>query len=158
MHRLIRDHLEEVLTGSNPSAEQHLRECQECSAEIAAMREQAAMLREWRAPDAALDPQPGFYARVLERIEARGATSIWSLFFESPFGRRIAVASLALALLLGVYLVSTEQSAEQTVVAGPQLQLLPALPGEDEPGLVLTRAGAPDRDAVLVNLVTYQEQ
>src|ERR1043166_8638392 len=148
MHRLIRDHLEEVLTGSNPAAEQHLRECQECSAEIAAIREQAAMLREWRAPDAVLDPQPGFYARVLERIEARGATSIWSLFFESPFGRRIAVASLALALVRGVYLVAAEHAATESVVAGPELQLRRALPGEDEPGLVLTRAGAPDRDAV----------
>jgi hypothetical protein len=29
--------------------------------------------------------------------------------------------------------------------------------GEDQPGLVLTQ-GTPDRDSVLLNLVTYQEQ
>jgi hypothetical protein len=157
MHRLIRDHLEEVLAES-PSqggsdarqAREHLKECAECAAELAAMREQAALLRELRSPEES-EVQAGFYARVMERIEAQGAASIWNLFFESPFGRRIAVASMALALLLGVYLVTSEQSG------GQQVQLIA---GEDQPGLVLTgaAAGTPDRDAVLVNLVTYREQ
>jgi hypothetical protein len=151
MHRLIRDHLEEVLArpnGSGPAA-QHLEECAECRDEIAAMREHAAILQEFRAPEQ--EPHPGFYARVMERIETQGPGSIWNLFFESPFGRRIAFASMALAVLLGLFLVSSEQF----LPANEPVQLA----GEDQPGTVLTPArGTPDRDAVLVNLVTYQEQ
>ena len=158
MHRLIRDRLEEVLaqqpelTGTSP-VDQHLNECRECSEQVAAMREQATLLRDFKAR-AEMEPQPGFYARVMERIEAQGVASIWSLFFESPFGRRIAVASMALALLLGVYLVTTERSAEPIGIANQPAQMLP---GEDQPALTLG-GGTPDRDSVLVNLVTYQGQ
>ena len=155
MHREIRDHLEEVLARPAEKASTysaHLAACKECRDEIAALREQAELLREWRAP-AEAEPRPGFYARVIERIEAQGARSIWNLFFESAFGRRIAVAAMALALLLSVSLVTLERSAEPLVAN----QGSAVIPGEDQPGLVLTEAGA-DKDAVLVNLVTYREQ
>jgi predicted anti-sigma-YlaC factor YlaD len=145
MHRSIRDHLEEVLAGPRGGAElqEHLKSCQECGGEVEAMREQALLLRGLRT-DA--EPRPGFYARVRERIDAEGPASIWNVFIESAFGRRIAMASMALALLLGVYVVTAEQrdhSSVVTVSAGDQ---------------VWNAAGTPDRDAVLVNLVTYQEQ
>jgi hypothetical protein len=154
MHGMIRDHLEEVLARRKPGLDgglAHLDECAECSGEVAAMRKQAELLQSLRADEEA-EPRPGFYARVMERIEAQGARSIWSLFFESPFGRRVAVASMALALLLGVYLVTSERSEEQLGIGTAQAQ---SIAGEDQPGFVV---GAPDRDAVLVNLVTYQEQ
>ena len=163
MHRLIRDHLEKVLADSaagphasqTNSQETHLCQCEECRSELAAMREQAVLLRNLRTPPAVdVDPRPGFYARVMERIEAQGAGSIWNLFFESPFGRRIAAASMALALLLGIYLVTSERFTEARHISEPT-QLIA---GEDAPGMVLTSDGAPDRDSVLVNLVTYQEQ
>jgi len=161
MHRVIRDHLEEVLAqtpGAGP-AKQHLDDCEECRTEIVRMREHATLLRSLRPPqlNEPVEPRAGFYARVMERIEAEGPVSIWNVFSESPFGRRIAVASMALALAVGVYLYTTEQSEPGGVnrplefVSGP-------LPGEDQPGLVLTSSGAPDRDSVLVNLVTYREQ
>lgn len=165
MHRLIRDHLEQVLAAprsrhssaapnsadvKEPNA--HLAECEACRDEIAAMREQAEMLRELRAD---VEPRPGFYARVLERIEAQGPGSIWNTFSESAFSRRIAVASMALVLLLGVYLVATEPLQTHSNAANQPIQLLI---GDDQPGLELSSAGLPDRDAVLVNLVTYQEQ
>ena len=178
MHRIIRDHLEEVLTGLGSAPEhpagKHLTECEECREIVAAMREQAEVLRQWRVADAeiaAVDPRPGFYARVLERIETQGAGSVFTLFFDSLFGRRIAMASLALALLLGVYVISSEQMAEPEVagVDGlPQATLVSNLPQDlqgafsdsvfsdnGQPRLV---TGAPDQDAVLVNLVTYREQ
>ncbi len=155
MHRFIRDHLEEVLSETNrkgPSA-QHLDECSECRDEVAAMREHAALLRELRAP-AEIESRPGFYARVMERIEAQGPGSIWNIFFESPFGRRIAIASMALVVLLGLFLVSSEQ----LMPLNEPVQIA----GEDQPASVLATpgspAGTPDRDSVLVNLVTYREQ
>ena len=98
----MRDELERVLEGkADPSPED--RE------EIAAMMEQAAWIRELRAPEDC-EPKPGFYARVMDRIEAQGAASIWSLFFDSQFARRLAVASMTVALCLGVYMVSVERS------------------------------------------------
>jgi hypothetical protein len=148
MHRVIRDHLEVVLAervdGDAGSA--HLSDCNECRTEVEAMREQARQLRQLKADT---EPSPGFYARVMERIETQGPLSIWSAVFDSPFGRRLAVASMALALILGIYLVTSEEMADRTTVA---------VIGEDQPGLVLTPSGPPDRDSVLVNLVTYREQ
>jgi len=172
MHRHVREHLEEVLAdrGSSKSSGEagtHLAECRECSDEVNAMRGHAALLREWRAPEKEeAEPRPGFYARVLERIEAEGPASIWNLFFESTFGRRLAIASLALAALLGVGLISTEwlsnQGTETAVETRPFAQELrgQVVVGEDQPGVVLTGAvdSAPDQDSVLVNLVTYREQ
>jgi len=172
MHRIIREHLEEVLTGPGSAPEhpagKHLAECEECRDAVAAMREQSALLQQWRVTE--VDPHPGFYARVIERIEAQGPGSVFTLFFDSMLGRRIAMASLALALLLGVYVISSEQMAEP-VVAGidglPQASLVPnqvsdltqdlqgVFSDSGQPRLV---TGAPDQDAVLVNLVTYREQ
>lgn len=153
MHRRMRDQIEEVLSGSpDASRQQHLDECAECREEIAGMREQAAWMRDLRAP-AGVGPRPGFYARVMERIEAQGAISIWSLVFDSAFGRRIAVAAMALALLLGVYVVSSEQSAEQTIVLTGQPDTVLS---DGLSAAVL--ASSSNQDAVLVNLVTYQEQ
>jgi predicted anti-sigma-YlaC factor YlaD len=147
MHRSIRDHLEEVLAGSRDGAklQEHLTNCEECGSEVEAMREQALLLRDLRSD---VEPRPGFYARVMERIDAEGPASIWNVFIESAFGRRLAMASMVLALLLGVYVVTAEQRDHSGVVrvdAGDQ-------------GLVWNEPGAPDRDAVLVNLVTYREQ
>src|SRR5258708_2797912 len=119
MHREICDYLEEILSGAPPeSATKHLRRCEECRETVVSMAGQAALLRVLKAP-ADAEPRPGFYARVLERIEAEGPVSIWNLFAESAFGKRIAVASLALALLLGIYLVSVERTAEPMVAGEP---------------------------------------
>jgi hypothetical protein len=168
MHRIIRDHLEEVLSGPG-SAPEHLAGCEECREEIAAMREQAAVLRQCRA-ESELEPRPGFYARVMDRIEAQTPLSVWTLFFDSMFGRRIALASLALALLIGVYVISSEQMPDPQIagVDGlPQALLVTNLEPNGvtdlPPDFVLSgqsrmAAGAPDQDAVLVNLVTYREQ
>lgn len=162
MHRLVRDHLEDIVAGVEAApVSEHLRACEECRSDVTAMRAHSAALRELRAPDDA-EPRPGFYARVMERIEAQGPVSIWNLFIESAFGRRIAVASLALALLLGVYLISSERAADQPMVAGQQAH--PAVVvGEDAPGRVIgqmdqSSMDKTSNDDVLVNLVTYQEQ
>jgi hypothetical protein len=184
MHRIIRDHLEQVLAGPGTAAEhpagKHLLECEECRAEVTAMREHAALLRQWRPLAVDMEPRPGFYARVLDRIEAQGPSSVFTLFFDSLFARRIAMASMALALLLGVYVISSEQMAEPAIASVdrlPQATLVSSqvsdMPqdlsnvfddkvfSEDlfsqdvEPRFV---ARTPDQASVLVNLVTYREQ
>ena len=57
-----------------------------------------------------------FTRAFMERIEAEGPASIWNVFIESAFGRRIAMASMALALLFGVYVVTAEQKEHSTVL------------------------------------------
>ena len=164
MHPVMRDQLEKALAGTpDQAAERHLAECPECSAEFEFMKEHAEAVRLLRAP-AELEPRAGFYARVMERIEAEGA-SIWDLFFESAFGRRIAIASLALALLLGVYLISAERSDASVVATSDQAVELagPALDSTMQVPLQVQSVGlgdltTPDQDSVLVNLVTYREQ
>jgi len=149
MHRGVRDKLEDILAGRRPR-DRHLDECAECKDEVAAMLEQHRLLQSLRPPDE-VEPRAGFYARVIERIESQGALSIWSLFFESAAGRGLAMASMVLALSLGVYLVSSERDAALPAAAG-QVMAIPDFGA----GAMLT--GSPDRDAVLVNLVTYREQ
>jgi len=171
MHREIRDHIEDVLAGSRPDTLQHTREhlaeCGECRGEVRDMQEQTALLQALRAPeDFSADLRPGFYARVMERIEAEGPISIWNLFIESAFGRRIAMASLALALLIGVYVVTAERSAEDSIIAlqaplGASPQTVVA--GEDAPAREISQVDQlqtdqSSEDAVLANLVTYREQ
>src|ERR1700676_2111099 len=143
MHREIRNHIEDVLASSKPvPGSEHLAQCEECRIEIQSMREQTALLRELRAPEGfTSEPRPGFYARVMERIEAEGPISIWNLFIESAFGRRIAVASLALALLVGVYLVTSERSAEEPAIAAQESQQVAS--GEIEQQLVVAGEDAP---------------
>jgi anti-sigma factor RsiW len=153
MHRLIQDHLEEVLRETdgerveNSPAAVHLSACRECREEVAAMRRQASALRALRVTKDSLAPRAGFYARVMERIEAQRPVDIWQLFFDSAFARRIAMASMAMAVLFSLYLVSSERYAQPVAVAVE----------ESQPGMTLA-AGLPDKDAVLVNLVTYREQ
>jgi hypothetical protein len=175
MHREIEDHIEDVLAGPHPVSQpgilkqtrEHLAQCGECRSEVQGMEQQTALLRELRAPeDFAADLRPGFYARVMERIEAEGPISIWNLFIESAFGRRIAMASLALALLIGVYVVTAERSAEDSIIAlqsppaGPQQTIVE---GEDAPAREITQVDQlqtdqSSEDAVLANLVSYREQ
>jgi len=71
------------------------------------MREQAALLRTLKSEEET-EPAAGFYARVIQRIEERAKDSIWGVLIYSPFGKRLAYASLTLAVLLGSYVVTQE--------------------------------------------------
>jgi len=109
----------------------------------------------------------------MERIEAQTPGSVYELFFDSVFGRRLAMAALALALLLGVYVVSSEQMAspvagggslQVTLVSDQALEMPQDFPSALADGVFSDHAqpmlvtGTPDQGAVLLNLVTYREQ
>lgn len=114
------------------------------------MREHSLLIRSTlAAPD--VDTAAGFYARVIARIEAQTKPSIWNILLE-PFVRRIVYASLALMLLLGGVLVSTEPHEEETASL-PEVMLA----SDEEPAPLLGTDQERDRDAVLVNLTTYQQ-
>ncbi len=113
MHQPIRDNLEEYLKGSARQVPQefhtHLETCEDCANELRLFQGQAEMLRLLQ-PDGDLDPRAGFYARVMDRIEQEGRSSIWSALLQPNFGRRLAMASAVLVMLLGTYLVTIGSS------------------------------------------------
>jgi anti-sigma factor RsiW len=150
MHGPIRDRLEELLNGRDGRQDlnAHLASCAECSGEVSIMKQQSEFFRSLRAPEE-MDPAPGFYARVMQRIEERGVTSIWSAFAYSTFGKRLAVASLALALALGTWVIGSERE-------DGHLGFGPVVAQESNPEPV---AGDQQhqRDVVLVNLVSSSD-
>lgn len=156
MHGLIRQGVEEYLHGGPgrrlpDGFEEHLRSCEECREEVSWMQDQSQLLRVL-APTRELDPAPGFYARVLEKIEIQQVVSPWGAFLDPIFGRRLAVASLTLALLLGGFLALNERLNSGSSPANPES----IMAVEDHPpGLGQDRER--DRDTILVTLATYHE-
>ncbi len=154
MHRLIRERLEDYLRHTPGKKvpiefEHHLRACDECREELSWMQEQSQMMRAL-APARQMDPPVGFYARVMERIEARQSTSMWTLLLEPAFTRRIMATSLLLACLLGGYLAFTETQSTHPPEAIAAFE-------EHQPGQDLGINRNHDRDTMLVTLATYNE-
>ena len=161
MHRSTRDRLEELLTGragqlsSNGdeqatiiSSGRHAEQCPECSSELHAMREQAEWVRRLKYPED-LELPAGFYARVMQRIEHHARHSIWYGLVYSPVGKRLAYASLSVALALGVYVMTAEHfDHPQYARAAKTQKVSPEVSGAATP--------AEQRDAVLVNLVSVE--
>jgi predicted anti-sigma-YlaC factor YlaD len=143
--------LDQSLPAGHPVAA-HLAACTECREEVDAMLVQNELLRSWTltgdVPEA--EPRPGFYARVLEKIEAQRPVSIWALFTESLVGRRLATASLAMALVMGAFVVAGESGG--TPQAAQQMD--PLYPGTFA-SEVMT-ANASGNGAVFASLVSYQ--
>lgn len=149
MHQPIRNGLEAYLTGDTGLPEdfsEHLKSCSECSEQVEVMRQQSQMLGSLHA-DA--EPRPGFYARVLERIDRQVRPSIWALMLEPAFGRSIAVACAVITLVLGTYLIATQPG---DMVARP----VSVIQTQDlaQQDAVATQQ---DRDAVLINLASFRE-
>jgi hypothetical protein len=179
MHEPIRDNLEDYLRGPAGKIPQefgaHLEACQECAGELQQLETQARMLRSLKAGQE-VEPRAGFYARVMERIEEQGQSSIWSILLQPRIGRRMAVASAVLALLLGGYLVSSELTDQQMVASAPSVVLsdMPAPPQQvavqqnpqqNNPQQDVADDNLPrdtpqqqqQRDAVLVNLASFRQ-
>ena len=159
MHEPVKENVEDYLAGSDTLPREftaHLEACDSCRSEVAALKMQSSLFRALKAPEE-VEPRVGFYARVIDRIDAQRQSSIWTVFLEPAFGRRLAVASAVLAVLMGFYLVSSEPAGRQ-IIAHQAVQHTVVLPGEDEPGLVLGADQDQDRGAVLVNLASYREQ
>jgi len=160
MHQLIRDHLEDYLKGPAGEFPQpfhaHLAGCEDCATKLRLYEMQAEMLRALRAPDEA-EPRAGFYARVMERIDAQGRASIWSVLLQPAIGRRLAVACATLVLVLGTYFVTAELSEPMVAVAPTMASApSPAAPESTRPQ-TMVREDNRQRDAVLVNLASFHE-
>ena len=156
MHQPIRDNLEEYLKGSTRQVPQafhaHLVACEECASELRLLETQANMLRSLRS-NADVEPAPGFYARVMGRIEEQGRGSVWSVFLQPSFGRRLAIASATLVVLLATYLVTTEPGDQTVAVVPPAVVTEPRSVDTGVDSLRQQQR----RDAVLVDLASFHE-
>ncbi|MEO8027558.1 MAG: hypothetical protein ABI823_13845, partial [Bryobacteraceae bacterium] len=129
----------------------HLDTCAECSGEIELLRSHAQMLQALRSP-ADMEVRAGFYARVMDRIDAQRPADGWMSLLQSAFAFRIALASVVLTLLVGTYLFTNE---EQPPAVAQQQEL--RLIHEDQ--MPMIEVGQPrDPDSVLVSLASYREQ
>jgi anti-sigma factor RsiW len=152
MHQPVRDGLEDYLAGKpvpSDNFDRHLKACTECATELEILREQTRLLALLRVSET-LEPAPGFYGRVINRIERHAQPSMWSLLREPALGRRIAVASAALALMISAYIVSTEPF--RAIPASSGVVAIQQLSQQDSPA-----AAAQDRDTVLASLASFQE-
>lgn len=131
--------------------------CAECLEIVSAMREQSELLCALRSPQD-IEPPPGFYARVMARIEeqADASQSLWALFLDARFGRRLMYAAATLVVLMATYLVSTEPGRDEAWAAKQQPEAILA-PASGQQPPALSDDQQRDRDAILVTLATYQE-
>jgi anti-sigma factor RsiW len=156
MHQPVIDRLEEYLDGNGPfpEVEAHLSKCADCRQELAAMQAQTALFR--RAFRAEVEPDGAFYARVMNRIETQAKPSVWSLFAESMFAKRLAYASATFLVLVGVVFVSANEPDEPFAASDPHM----ILAGDQQYTPVTMDVNMDmerDREVVLANLATYQE-
>ena len=151
MHGPIRDRLEGLLGANDPAAKPrelsaHLAACGECSAELEAMRRLSRALTQFRAP-AETEPSPGFYQRVIQQIEEQRIVPFWSIFMDRTFSKRLAIASVTLAMALGSYVASEDVTRQ-----APAAKMV-AL--ENHYDATVTGSREEQRDAVLVNFATH---
>ena len=156
MHQPIRDNLEEYLKGAGRKVPQefqeHVEACGDCASELRLFQQQAEMLQVLQ-DGRDVEPRGGFFARVMDRIERDGRYSMWSILLQPNFGRRLAMASAVLVVLLGTYLVTSETSEPALDTAATQMAVTNSPSTGDQDTLQQQR----QRDAVLVNLAAYHE-
>jgi len=115
MHAVVTESLEEYLSGVlepavRRSIETHLHDCASCRAEVGGMADVSQLFGALRSQPC--EPAAGFYARVVERIEAnRFAPSFAGLFaFDLGFAKRLAFSCMLTLAVLGSVLLSREMS------------------------------------------------
>ena len=156
MHKETKERLEELLRGSGAREDlakcsEHVVSCESCGKEVAEMEAQARMLQLLRSPED-LEPSAGFYARVIERVEARRSATPLYAFVDAAFARRLIFAALTAVIVLGSYLVYSER-APAFSSTGPIAILATQTPEQD----VLGANPARDRETLLLTLASYQE-
>lgn len=119
--------------------------------EMTAFRATADLFAEFKVDTSEdMEPAPGFYYRVMERVEAEQGESVWSLFLQPFVVRRFAFAALMWLLMLGSVAVLHDDTTSQSV------QLADSILKQQPPEQIYVRLG-PDlqqnRDSMLAVLI-----
>jgi len=160
MHEPVRSQLEDILQGRvepirRGELEAHLAECEECVTELEEIRLYSGVIRALHAP-AVPEPRPGFYARVMERIETQARPSFWTLFLDPVFGQRLVYATGAMVLLMASFLLATSGETPQLASTPVGIIVQPASassPGAPDFGQDVQR----DREHFLVQMASFSE-
>lgn len=114
MHAVVKDSLEEYLSGTLEPAgqrviEAHLSTCEGCREELAGMESIAQLFGSFELEEA-MEPPHGFYAQVMQAVGGRKSVPSFTGFFslDLAFGRRLVFACLLTLAVLGSYLVVRE--------------------------------------------------
>ncbi|MCC6585972.1 MAG: hypothetical protein IT168_04565 [Bryobacterales bacterium] len=161
MDRRIEEMLEDYLHGSLTAERdaEFRRALESADAEtrqmVAAFSRHSQLIRQaFGAPEVA--PAAGFYARVVERIDSQRVTAVsfWDAFLEPHFFKRVAFAALTLLMLLSVTMLTTPAIHEEVLAEAPVVQM-----ASDPDPIQVTGVSNQEsnRDAILVQLATYQE-
>lgn len=141
-----------LLNGSDSAFESLLAENPSDRKTLDAFAEHAQMIREALRVPAELAPAPGFYARVMARVDAENSqSSFWSIFTD-PFGQKLVYASAVLLLLMGVAIFSTEPVRTPEVAETPAQMLV-----DHHPDVHLVGDQSEDRGRVFVTLTSSDE-
>lgn len=129
--------------------------------------ELTGLLQALRCPED-VTPRAGFYARVMDRIEQQQENSIWSVFLEPVFSKRLVFASAMLMVLMGLFLATSAPDQEEILAfdnAPVWVNEHDAAPVLGQPVRVDALRAAPvslmdaehGRDAVFADIISYQE-
>ncbi|MFN0102587.1 MAG: anti-sigma factor family protein [Bryobacteraceae bacterium] len=131
MHEPIRSQLEDILQGRlRPEkcalVDAHLSACENCAVELREMRLYSGVMKALRMTDVP-EPAAGFYARVLQRVEAQGRPSFWNLLLDPVFGQRLVYATGAMFLLMASFLLATTGGQPELARTPVQMMAQPAV-------------------------------
>jgi hypothetical protein len=152
MHDVIQNGLEEYLGGQvRRDFQAHLAVCAECRVEVRQFENLSSLLQGLKEADP-VQPEPGFYYRVSQNIEAQREPSIWSVFsLDAVFGRRVAFTSLMTLALVGSFLISRETGYQTPGPSGPEA----VMASHD---VSVPHESSADRDRMLLTLASYDQQ
>ena len=165
MHAVVKESLERYLSGALERAEEraveaHLAICRKCRNDLDGMQAISRMFGSLGTPAAdsgtlpakfledAVTPSPGFYARVMQEVEARkAAPSFFGVFaLDFAFGRRLLVSSLVTLVVVSGLLVTREAG----YAGGPSPDCI--LAQQNAPGF----DSASGSDSMLATLTSYE--
>ena len=155
MHQPIQDSLEDYLSGRLSGErlaafEAQLNMSAEDRATVELIERQAKALRSLKVE---AEPAPGFYARVMDRIEAQRGVSLWALFLEPVFGKRLAFGALAFFVLLSGVAFTSSSSDNGVVASAVPEQVLVFHEGESNAVSDVQH----DRGVVLATLASWDD-
>jgi len=161
MERRIQEQLEEYLDGRLTAG---LRREFDCLLEtypqdrqaVLAIAEQSRLIRDaLRVLEQS--PSPGFYARVMNRIEEQlNQPTMWSVF-AGAFSRRLVFAAFGLLLVIGAAAFTTEDTVTADVATIDVVETPAVMLVDDQPDVHLVGETSEDRGRVFVTLTAIEE-
>ena len=112
--KLRQEFMEAVLSGpeaASPEAQEHLRTCSACAAELASFHQTMGLLDEWQTPE----PSPYFNTRVMARVreEAAAPAHNWLGWLRRP----VAAVAAAVLIAVGVGVFQASHNHDRNILA-----------------------------------------